>query len=142
MIDEERTQIGTLKALGYSNGAIISKYLIYAGSGAVVGCGLGVFAGSMGFPAILWEAYKIMLNITPEIVLQFNWPLCLAVVGVYTVVMLLVTWYCCRRTLKEEPAELIRPKAPEAGKKVIFEYFRLWNRVSFLNKVTIRNIFR
>ena len=142
MIDEERTQIGTLKALGYSNGAIISKYLVYAGSGAVVGCGLGVLAGSMGFPAILWEAYKIMLYITPDIVLKFNWPLCLAVVGVYTAVMLLVTWYCCRRTLMEEPAELIRPKAPEAGKKVIFEYFRLWNKVSFLNKVTIRNIFR
>ena len=142
MIDEERTQIGTLKALGYSNGAIISKYLVYAGSGAVVGCGLGVFAGSMGFPAILWEAYKIMLHITPDIVLQFNWPLCIAVVGVYTAVMLLVTWYCCRRTLTEEPAELIRPKAPEAGKKVIFEYFRWWNKVSFLNKVTIRNIFR
>ena len=142
MIDEERTQIGTLKALGYSNGAIISKYLIYAGSGAVIGCGLGVIVGSMAFPAILWEAYKIMLYITPEIVLQFNWPLCIAVVSVYTIVMLLVTWYCCRRTLKEEPAELIRPKAPEAGKKIILEYLPFWHRISFLNKVTIRNIFR
>lgn len=142
MIDEERTQIGTLKALGYSNGAIISKYLIYAGSGAVIGCGLGVIVGSMAFPTILWEAYKIMLHVTPRIVLEFNWPLCLVVVGAYTAVMLFVTWYCCRRTLMEEPAELIRPKAPEAGKKILLEYLRLWQRVSFLNKVTIRNIFR
>ena len=142
MIDEERTQIGTLKALGYSNSAIISKYLIYAGSGAVIGCGLGVIVGSMAFPTILWEAYKIMLYITDDIVLQFNWPLCLIVVSAYTLVMLLVTWYCCRRTLEEEPAELIRPKAPEAGKKIIFEYLPLWHHISFLNKVTIRNIIR
>ena len=142
MIDEERTQIGTLKALGYSNGEIISKYLIYAGSGAVIGCGLGVVVGSMAFPTILWEAYKIMLYITDKIVLQFNWTLCLIVVLAYTAVMMLVTWYCCRRALKEEPAELIRPKAPEAGKKIFMEYLPLWHKISFLNKVTIRNIIR
>ena len=142
MIDEERTQIGTLKALGYSNSAIISKYLIYAGSGAVIGCGLGVTVGSMAFPKILWEAYKIMLFITDGIVLRFNWGLCAAVVGVYTAAMLLVTWYCCRRTLQEEPAELIRPKAPDAGKKILLEYLPFWGKISFLNKVTIRNIFR
>ena len=142
MIDEERTQIGTLKALGYSNGAIISKYLFYAGSGAIVGCGLGVMVGSVAFPTILWEAYKIMLYIIPGIVLEFNWALCLIVVTAYTAVMLLVTWYCCRRTLKEEPAELIRPKAPDAGKKIFLEYLPFWSKISFLNKVTIRNIFR
>ena len=142
MIDEERTQIGTLKALGYSNGAIISKYLIYAGSGAVVGCGLGVLVGSMAFPAILWQAYKIMLYITDGIVMKFNWILCGVVVSAYTAVMLFVTWYCCRQALKEVPAELIRPKAPDAGKKILMERLPFWNRISFLNKVTIRNIFR
>ena len=142
MIDEERTQIGTLKALGYSNRAIISKYMLYAGTGAVVGCGVGVVAGSMILPAILWEVYKIMLYISDAVVLEFNWLLCLIVVTAYTAVMLLVTWYCCRRTLKEEPAELIRPKAPEAGKKIFLEYLPFWHRISFLNKVTIRNIFR
>lgn len=142
MIDEERTQIGTLKALGYSEGAIISKYLIYAGSGAVVGCGLGVIVGSVAFPSILWEAYKIMLYITDGIVLRFNWWLCGAVVAAYTIVMLLVTWYCCRCALQEEPAELIRPKAPAAGKKIFMEYLPFWHRISFLNKVTIRNILR
>jgi len=142
MIDEERTQIGTLKALGYSNGAIISKYLIYAGSGAVIGCGLGVFVGSMAFPSILWQAYKIMLYITDGIVLRFDLVLCGIVVSAYTAVMLFVTWYCCRKALKEVPAELIRPKAPETGKKILLERLPFWNRISFLNKVTIRNIFR
>ncbi len=142
MIDEERTQIGTLKALGYSNGAIIRKYLVYAGSGAVIGCGLGVIVGSIVFPTILWQAYKIMLYITDDIVLKFNWWLCGIVVLAYTAVMLLVTWYCCRRALEEQPAELIRPKAPEAGKKILLEYLPVWKKISFLNKVTIRNIFR
>ena len=142
MIEEERTQIGTLKALGYSNGAIISKYMIYAGSGAVLGCGLGLVIGSTFFPILLWTVYKIMLHIQPHVVLTIDWPLCIAVVVVYTGVMLFVTWYCCRRTLREEPAELIRPKAPELGKKILLERLPIWKHISFLNKVTIRNIFR
>ena len=142
MVDEERTQIGTLKALGYSNRDIISKYMIYAGSGAVVGCGLGVFLGSVGFPKILWEAYKTMLCISDKLVLKVNWWLCGAVVITYTAVMLFVTWYSCRKALREEPAELIRPKAPEAGKKILVEYLPFWDKVSFLNKVTLRNMFR
>ena len=142
MVDEERTQIGTLKALGYSNGDIISKYLIYAGSGAIVGCGLGVLLGSVAFPSILWEAYKTMLYVSDKLVLKINWWLCGAVVVAYTAVMLFVTWYCCRKALREEPAELIRPKAPEAGKKILVEYLPFWDKVSFLNKVTLRNMFR
>jgi len=142
MIDEERTQIGTLKALGYSNAAIISKYLIYAGSGAVLGCGLGVAAGSIIFPKILWEAYKIMLYITEDVRISADWWLGGAVVGVYTAVILFVTWYCCRKALEEQPAELIRPKAPDPGKQLLVEKIPLWHRVSFLNKVMVRNIFR
>lgn len=142
MIEEERTQIGTLKALGYSNNAIIRKYLLYSGSGAILGCGLGVAVGSAIFPMILWQAYCILLYIQPNVVLTINCPLCLGVVVLYTGTMLLVTWYCCRRTLREEPAELIRPKSPDPGKKVVFEYLPFWKHVGFLNKVTIRNIFR
>ena len=142
MVNEERTQIGTLKALGYSSGAIISKYLIYAGSGAVVGCGLGVILGSIIFPIILWQAYSIIMYVTPNIEIVFDWPLCISVIIIYTVVMLLVTWYCCKRALEEEPAELIRPKAPTSGKKIFLEHFGFWEKISFLNKVTIRNIFR
>lgn len=142
MVDEERTQIGTLKALGYSNGAIISKYLFYAGSGAVVGCGLGVLAGSVVFPKILWQAYCILLHLTPDVVIQFDWVLCSLVVIAYSAVMLLVTWYCCRKTLSEEPAELIRPKPPTSGKKIFLEFLPLWHKIGFLNKVALRNIFR
>ena len=142
MIDEERTQIGTLKALGYSNSAIIGKYLFYSGSGAVLGCGIGVTLGSTIFPSILWQAYQIMLYIQPRLVLTVNIGLCFAVVAVYTGVLMLVTWYCCRRALQEEPAELIRPKAPDPGKKIFMEYLPVWKHISFLNKVMVRNIFR
>ena len=142
MIDEERTQIGTLKALGYSNNAIISKYLVYSGSGAVIGCALGILAGSTIFPTIIWQAYKILLYITPGLKLLVNWPLAIAVTAVYTAVLLFVTWYCCHKALEEEPAELIRPKAPDPGKKLLIENMPFWHRISFLNKVTIRNIFR
>jgi putative ABC transport system permease protein len=142
MVEEERTQIGTLKALGYSNGAIIGKYIAYAASAAIVGCGLGVLIGSVIFPMILWDAYCIILNIVPHVSLQINWPLCMVVVGVYTAVILLVTWYCCRRSLKEVAAELIRPKAPTSGKKIFLEYLPFWKYFSFLNKVMLRNVFR
>lgn len=142
MVEEERTQIGTLKALGYSSLAIMSKYMIYAGTSAVFGCALGVAAGSVVFPSVLWEAYKIMIFITPRIVLKFDWLLALAVVITYTAAMLLVTWYCCYRALNEVPAELIRPKAPAAGKQLVFEKLAAWENISFLNKVAIRNIFR
>lgn len=142
MVDEERTQIGTLKALGYSNGDIVSKYMVYAGSGAVIGCGLGVLLGTAAFPSIFWEAYKMLLCIPGGLVLKINWWLCVIVVVCYTAVMLFVTWYCCRKALQEEPAELIRPKAPEAGKKILVEYLPFWDKISFLNKVTLRNMFR
>lgn len=142
MVEEERTQIGTLKALGYSNGAIISKYLLYAGSAAVVGCGLGVFVGSMVFPLIIWEGYKIILEMQPQLEIVFDIPLCIAVVLVYTAVILAVTWYCCRMSLRETTAELIRPKAPTAGKKIFLEHLPFWDKIGFLNKVMFRNIFR
>ena len=142
MIDEERTQIGTLKALGYTNGEIMAKYLIYSGSGAVLGCGLGLLLGCTLFPMIIWQAYQIMLYIQPNLVLGVNWWLAAAIIVIYTALMLFVTWYSCHKTLEEEPAELIRPKSPDAGKKIFLEYLPIWHKISFLNKVTLRNIFR
>ena len=142
MIDEERTQIGTLKALGYTNSEIMQKYLVYSGSSAVIGCSLGLFLGCTVFPMIIWEAYKIMLYVQPMMLLTVNLPVCIAIVLVYAALMLSVTWYSCKKTLEEEPAQLIRPKAPDAGKKILLEYLPFWQKLSFLNKVTIRNIFR
>ncbi len=142
MVSEERTQIGTLKALGYSNAAIISKYLLYAGSSAVFGCTLGVIIGSIAFPTILWKVYSIILYIRDDVVIRFDWPLCITVVVTYMVVMLLATWYSCHKTLQEKPAELIRPKPPTSGRKILLERFPFWRKISFLNKVSLRNIFR
>lgn len=142
MVDEERTQIGVLKAMGYRSGAIMSKYLFYCGSAAIIGCGLGVIVGSIVFPKIFWTAYGLILCLTPKVELRLNVPLCLAVVVAYTTVSLLVTWYCCRAELKEVPAQLIRPKAPPPGKKIFMEHLPFWNRFSFLNKVMFRNVFR
>lgn len=142
MVDDERTQIGVLKAMGYGSGSIMGKYLFYCGSAAILGCGLGVTVGSVVFPKILWAAYGLILNLTPKVELRLDVPLCLAVVGAYTAVSLLVTWYCCRKELKEVPAQLIRPKAPTPGKKIFMEYLPFWNKFSFLNKVMFRNVFR
>ena len=142
MVEEERTQIGILKALGYSNLTIAKKYLLYAGSAAVLGCGAGVSVGSVVFPKILWSGYGIILTMTEDIRLVFNLPLCIAVTGVYTSVILAVTWYCCSKNLQQVSAELIRPKAPASGKKILLEHLFFWKRLSFLNKVMLRNIFR
>ena len=142
MIDEERTQIGVLKALGYSPRSIMGKYLGYSVSASLVGCVLGLMLGCFVFPAIIWYAYCIMYNFSPQLTLSYDLPTFIFIFVSYTGLTGLVTWYCCRRELKEVPAELIRPKAPAAGKALFFENMAFWKRMSFLNKVAIRNIFR
>ena len=142
MVDEERTQIGVMKALGYSGRAITAKYLAYSGSASLFGCILGVLVGSVIFPRVIWQGYAIMYNFASQIRLVFDWSLCAVIVGSYTVCMLAVTWFCCRRELVEVPAELIRPKSPKAGKRLLLERLPFWKHLSFLRKVSIRNIFR
>ena len=142
MVEEERTQIGTLKALGYRGYQIMGKYLAYSASAAILGCSLGVAVGCTFFPILLWNAYGIIFNITPDVKLLVDWPLCIGVTVSYLLVSSLMTWYCCHRTLREVPAELIRPKAPASGKKVLLEKLPIWSKLSFLNKVMIRNVFR
>ena len=142
MIDEERTQIGILKALGYSSREIMGKYLGYSGSASLVGCLLGLLLGCFVFPTIIWYAYCIMYNFSPQLTLSYDIPTFLFIFVSYLGLTLLVTWYCCRRELKEVPAELVRPKAPAAGKALFFEGMAFWKRMSFLNKVAVRNIFR
>ena len=142
MVEEERTQIGTLKALGHSNGAIMGKYLWYSASAAIIGCTLGVVIGSTFFPVLLWNAYGIIFNIRPDVVLTVDWTLSIGITVAYLAVSTFVTWLCCRRTLKEVPAQLIRPKAPDAGKKIWLEKLFFWKKLSFLNKVMLRNVLR
>ena len=142
MIDEERTQIGILKALGYSGRAIMGKFLGYSGSASILGCSLGLLLGCFLFPQVIWFAYGIMYDFSPQLSLSYDLPTFAFIFLSYTGLTFLVTWYCCRRELQEVPEELIRPKAPAAGKALIFENTRIWKNMRFLNKVAIRNIFR
>lgn len=142
MIDDERTQIGTFRALGYSNGTIMSKYMIYSGSAAIVGCVVGYFAGIKVFPYIIWEAYGMMYGFAE---IEFYFDKVLLIISVIVSLMCSVgtTYFACKGNLKCTPANLIRPAAPPAGKRVFLEYVGfLWKRLKFLHKVTIRNIFR
>lgn len=142
MIADQRTQIGIMKALGYSSGAIIGKYMFYSGSATVLGSIFGIAAGSFAFPAIVWFGYGLIYNLS-GLMFTMNWPLALGITAANLAVTLLVTWYCCAKELKCAPADLIRPKAPEAGKRILLERIpTVWNDMSFMQKVSARNIMR
>lgn len=142
MVDEHRTQIGTLKALGYSDGNIVMKYVSYSGSAALMGCFIGFFGGSIIFPYAIWQAYKLLYDFG-DIMITFD-----AGYGLISLVVSLIctagaTYVVCRNELTKMPSELMRPKAPTAGKRVILEKIPfIWNHMSFLNKVAARNILR
>ena len=142
MVDEQRTQAGVLKALGYSNSAILSQYFLYAGTASLLGCVLGIAAGSYFLPKMIWHAYNIMYGFT-GILYAFDWPLALVSSGAYLLCALGTTWYGVHAELQKPAAELIRPKAPKAGKRILLERLPLiWDRLPFLHKVSIRNILR
>ncbi len=142
MIADQRTQIGIMKALGYSSGAIIGKYMFYSGSATVFGCIFGIAAGSFAFPAVVWFGYGLIYNLS-GLTFIMDWPLAVGITAANLAVTLLVTWYCCAKELKCAPAELIRPKAPEAGKRILLERIPVvWNDMSFMQKVSARNIMR
>jgi putative ABC transport system permease protein len=143
MVDEERSQLGVLMALGYSKSAIMGKYLIYSGSATVIGCAIGIIGASYLFPQILWQAYSIMYSFTDKLVFYIDPALSIGTFVAYVAVMLFVTWYSCKSELSETPANIIRPKPPKSGKRVLLERIPIiWNHLSFMWKVTMRNIFR
>lgn len=142
MVNEERTQIGTMKSLGYSSHAIMSKYLAYAGLSSLIGCIAGFYLGSTGLPYIVWFAYNIMYHYM-DLLFLYNPVMFASCLLISVVGSCFVTWLSCRQALKENPAALIRPKAPALGKRVLLERIPLlWNRISFLGKVSLRNAFR
>ena len=142
MVEEQRTQIGVLKALGYGENTIMSKYMIYSGLAAVSGCVFGFFVGTWGFPKVIWFCYGIMYNADP-IFYIFSWKLAVISLAVSLLCSIGTTWLSCRMELKQVAAALMRPKAPKVGKRVLLEYIPfLWRRLSFLHKVSLRNIFR
>lgn len=142
MVDEQRSEIGTLKALGYTKGQIAFKYLAYAGLASILGCVLGLCIGMLVFPYIIFWAWNTMYNL-PSIEYVWQPALMLQASATVTGIVLLATFYSIYKELLEVPAQLMRPKAARAGKKILLERIPwLWNRVSFLHKVTLRNIFR
>ncbi|MCR4794203.1 MAG: ABC transporter permease [Ruminococcus sp.] len=142
MVEEQRTQIGVFKALGYSEGTIMGKFMFYSGLAAIIGCVLGYGAGTYLFPKIIWKTYELMY-IKLQMSYLFDKKLALIALAVSLVCSVGTTWFSCRMELSETAAGLMRPKAPKAGKRVFLEYVGfIWKRMKFLHKVSIRNIFR
>lgn len=142
MVDEQRTQIGVLKAMGYSNGQIMGKYLFYSGSAATIGSVLGYAVGSYGLPWVIWEIYGIMYGFAD---LKFVFDPLLAAISFAAALLCSMgaTYFSCRVELAKPAAELIRPKTPKAGRRVFLEYITpLWKHLSFLHKVSVRNVLR
>ena len=142
MVEEQRTQIGTLKALGYNKIQIASKYVIYASLASIVGGILGMCVGFVLLPKIIWMMYSMMYEIG-DISLNFNWAY--GTIGLELIFICIVgaTIYAVVMELRHTPATLMRPKAPKIGKRVLLERIPfIWKRLSFSRKVTIRNIFR
>ena len=141
MVDEERTQIGTLKAMGFGKGAIMSKYLLYAAIATVIGWGIGYFVCTWALPKIFWLAYNEIYNFAP-ISYLFSASLAVLTLAISLISILGTTYISCRHELAEVPASLIRPRASKVGKRVLLERIKpLWNRLSFLRKITVRNMF-
>ena len=142
MVDEQRTQIGVLKALGYGRGQITGRYLFYAGSAAFMGSVAGYALCSYGLPWVLWEIYDLMYGFA-ELKFVFDPVLAAISLAAALVCSMGATYLSCRAELSRPAAELIRPKAPKAGQRVFLERVTpLWRRLSFLYKVSVRNVLR
>lgn len=142
MVEEQRTQIGVLKALGYGEGTIMGKYLFYSGSAALIGCLAGFFGGTYCFPYVIWCAYGIMYKMG-GMVYVFDGQLAVISLICSLICSMGTTWISCRHELREVAAELMRPKSPKAGKRVFLEYVPfIWKRLKFLDKVSVRNVIR
>ena len=142
MVEEQRTQIGVLKALGYGEARIMGKYLFYSGSAAFTGCVAGYLAGIRLFPLVIWQAYGVMYRFG-GIVYAFDWATAVLCLAVSLLCSMGTTWASCWHELREVAAELMRPKSPKAGKRIFLEWIPfIWNRMKFLHKVSVRNIIR
>ena len=143
MVEEQRTQIGVLKSLGYGNGSIISKFFLYSGSAGILGCFIGYFGGTFLFPAVIWKAFNMLYPFTDNMAFVFDGKLLIAALIVTCLCTIGVTLLCCIATLRSAAANLIRPKTPKSGKRTLLELITpLWNKLSFLHKVSLRNLFR
>lgn len=143
MVEEQRTQIGTLKALGYNQFQIMGKYILYASLASIIGGILGMCIGFETLPRIIWMLYMMMYQMTPNVVISFNWKYGLLGLILICICIIGATIYSAIRELKETPSALMRPKAPKAGNRVMLERIPfIWKHLNFSHKVTVRNIFR
>ena len=142
MVEEQRVQIGSLKAMGYSSLAISRKYIFYGLLPSLTGGLMGLVIGYILFPKMIFMAYQIMYQV-PDIELRAYPGISAFSVLAAVACTTLATLWACLATLRETPASLMRPRTPKAGKRVFLEYIRpLWKRMSFTHKVTARNLFR
>lgn len=142
MVEEERGQIGTLKSLGYNNKTIMLKYILYASLATIIGSLIGVMMGYKILPELCFEMYKNMYRIG-NIKLSYYSSLTFQGMIIALLCTLGATIYTCSKTLKESPANLLRPVSPPSGKRVLLEKIpSIWKHLSFSQKVTLRNVFR
>lgn len=142
MVEEQRTQIGILKALGYGNAAIMGKFLFYAGSAAALGAVVGFAGGTWLFPRVIWIGYGIMYSMGE---IEYYFDIWVAVLSLAAALLCSMgaAYFSCRYELYSVPANLIRPKAPKSGKRIFLEKVSfIWGRMKFLHKVSVRNLFR
>lgn len=142
MVEEERTQIGTLKALGYGKGLIMAKYLAYCGFASILGSAAGQVVGFKLLPIIIWNAYGTLFHL-PDFVADYNLRIAVVASGLAILSTVGATVYAVNEALKEKPATLMLPRAPKAGKRILLERVGfIWSRMSFNHKATARNLFR
>ncbi|MCB4881182.1 FtsX-like permease family protein [Bifidobacterium pseudocatenulatum] len=142
MVEEDRGLIGTYTGLGYGRLAVASRYLLFALFACLIGGGLGLIAGFLGIPAFLLVVLR-GLYVMPDVRLAYDWLYGTAGVALFVIGVLAAAVYACVQEMRQKPASLMRPKAPRAGSRILLERIKpLWNRMSFLGKVTARNIFR
>ena len=142
LVEEQRSEIGTLRALGYTKWQCTSKYLFYAISATLIGIVVGSLLGLSSFPLIIYHAWRMMYILPP---IRFVVPsgLISLTAMVFIFAMSIATWFACKADTQDVPSQLMRPKAPPMGKKTFLENIPfVWNRLSFTDKVTMRNIFR
>ncbi len=142
MVEEERIQIGTLKALGFRRRTIASKYMIYCGIATVIGCIAGLSVGFKVLPTVIAMAFASQYDL-PPLITEFNVNYAILSCGLEILCTLGATWLACRHTLAEKPSALMIPRAPKAGKRILLERASyIWNKLSFTHKATARNVFR
>lgn len=142
MVEEQRVQIGTLKALGYTKGKIALKYILYAVLATLIGGIIGMLIGFRILPEIIYNMYAMMYSMK-DVVLEFNTGIAITGLGLALICTVGATITACYKELNLQPASLMRPKSPKAGKRVLLEKISwLWSKLKFTQKVTIRNVFR